>query len=94
MRLSEGLMSALQCRSSSGSLPEYCVPQVVARQATQTFAVGSAESSAGAVTRRSRATAAYITQQTAVKTVRRACVRAKRESRGVDAWQKRRAHQA
>ena len=72
MRLSEGRMSALQCRSSSGSLPEYCVPQVVARQATQTSAAESPTSLAGDVTARSKATSAYAAQQATATTARRA----------------------
>ena len=70
-------MSALQCRSSSGSLPEYCVPQVVARHATQTSEVGSPASAAGDVTKRSRATSAYAAQQATATTARRACGRSR-----------------
>jgi hypothetical protein len=71
MRLSEGRMSALQCKSSSGSLPEYCAPQVVARHATHTSVAG-ASAGAGAVARRSRASSAYAAQQAAAATASRA----------------------
>jgi hypothetical protein len=71
MRLSDGRMSALQCKSSSGSLPEYCVPQVVARHATHTSAAG-ASAGAGAATRRSRANSAYAAQHAAAATASRA----------------------
>ena len=64
-------MSALQCKSSSGSLPEYCVPHTVARQATHTSAAGAAAGAAD-VARRSRATSAYAAQQAAATTASRA----------------------